>query len=285
MNFWFTINEGFKGFFRAKLSTSITITSIVFSHFLIAMFLLISLNFDAWIGDLRSKLELEIFISRIITSTETEFLHNIVSKIEGIENTRFISTDDAAKRFEEEFGQNIYNVLQSNPLPASIIATLKPRFQNAQGAAQITNEINKLNGIDDVIYQKDLITIVDSYMNIVYIVGLAVVLALVLITFILLYNTIRLTIYARRDIIEIMKLVGAKKSLIKRPFVIEGLLQGFIGALGASGFVYITVKLILKYVYPYLVFKIEIYGIIFLLALTIGFFSSQISVQKHLGEV
>jgi len=285
MNFWFTIREGLKGFSRARLSTFITISSIVFSLFLIAIFLILSINVDSWIGQIRSKLELEVYIERTLTDIEAKKIEQKISKISGIEKSLYISKADAAKRFETEFGKNIYEILQSNPLPASIIITLNPDFRNAAKAADVSKELGKINGVEEIIYHKELISIIDNYMNVVYLVGIIIIVLLISITFILLYNTIRLTIYARRDIIEIMKLVGAKKSLIKRPFVIEGLLQGALGAAIASGTVYLSVKLVIKFFYPYLLFDIDVYAIIMIMGILIGYFSSRISVQKHLSNV
>lgn len=283
MNFWFTVLEGFKGFGRARLSTIITISSIIFSLFLIAMFLLVSINVDAWIGDLRSKLEIEVFLERTLTEKEAQKAFLTIKRINEIESARYISKEDAAKRFEAEFGRSVYDVLQSNPLPSSIVVVLKPALRNAAGASLTTKKIKKISGVEDVVYQKEIITLVDKYMSIIYGAGIVTIALLITITFILLYNTIRLTIYARRDIIEIMQLVGAKNSFIKRPFIIEGLLQGLIGSVLAGTLTYLTVKLITRTVYPYLLVKNEIYFIIILLGLLIGFLSSRISVGKHLG--
>lgn len=285
MNFWFTVQEGLKGFSRARLSTFITITSIVFSLFLIAIFLILSINVDSWIGQIRSKLELEVYIERTLTNEEAKQVEHKISRISGVERSVYISKADAAIRFEKEFGKNIYEILQSNPLPASIVITLKPEFRNAAKAAVVSKEMDQINGVEEVVYHKELISIIDEYMDIVYLTGTVIIVLLITITIILLYNTIRLTIYARRDIIEIMKLVGAKKSLIKRPFVIEGLLQGALGAAIASGAIYLTVKLIVKFFYPFLLIKIDVYVIIMTLGLLIGYFSSRISVQKHLSNV
>ncbi len=285
MNFWFTIREGLKGFTRARLSTLITITSIVISLFLIALFLILSINVDSWVGQIRSKLELEVYIDRVISEEEANKINQKILKIRGIEKVEYISKEGAAKRFEEEFGKNIYETLQSNPLPASIIITLKPGFRNTEKAALVSKEINKINGVDEIIYHKELISIIDEYLNVIYLVGAITIILLVTITFILLYNTIRLTIYARRDIIEIMKLVGAKKALIKRPFVIEGFLQGIVGASIASCAVWLAVRAVMKYFYPFLLMKLDVYVIIMIMGMLIGYFSSRISVQKHLKKV
>lgn len=285
MNFWFTIREGFKGFRRARLSTIITISSIVFSHYLIALFLLISINIDAWIGDLRSKLEIEVFLDITISDKEAQQVVNKVKRIKGIQKSQYISKEKAAKRFETEFGKNVYEVLQSNPLPASITINLTPQFQNTKGAAAVSEELKNIGGVDDVVYQKEVITVIDNYLDIVYTSGIIIIILLVSITLILLYNTIRITIYSRRDIIEIMKLVGAKKSFIKRPFLIEGLLQGLLGAGIASLGLYITVKVIKKMLYSYILINPEVYVFIILLGMIIGYTASKISVQKHLESL
>ncbi|MCB0281712.1 MAG: ABC transporter permease [Calditrichae bacterium] len=282
MNFWFTIREGFKGFSRARLSTFISISSIVFSLFLISVFLIVSLNIDSWISQLRSKLELEVFIDRTKSDNEIQLIQQKINKINGLAEINYISKEDAAKRFEKEFGQNIYSILNSNPLPASFVLKLKKEHQNAQSAQIITSEISKIDGVEEVIYQKELISVIDNYIEILYLGGILIIVLLITITFILLYNTIRLTIYARRDIIEIMKLVGAKKSFIKRPFVIEGILQGVLGAGFACVAVYFAVKLIIRFVYPYLILKSEIFAILFVLGFLIGYLSSWMSVRKHL---
>ena len=285
MNFWFTIREGFKGFRRARLSTFISISSIAFSLFLIALFVVISINIDSWIGELRSKLELEVFIDRTLEEKDIKPIEQKISQIKGVAETTYISKETAAKRFEKEFGQNIYNILQSNPLPASIVIKLRPEYQNAEQAGKISAEINKLSGVDEVIYQKDLIAVIDNYLQILYLAGLIVIVLLIAITFILLYNTIRLTIYARRDIIEIMQLVGAKKSFIKRPFVIEGILQGVIGSAVASCIIYFAIKLVIRFVYPYLVFKPQLYALLLITGVIIGYISSVLSVRKHMGSI
>lgn len=282
MNFWFTIREGFKGFSRARLSTFISISSIVFSLFLISVFLIVSLNIESWISQLRSKLELEVFIDRTKSEKEIELIHQKINKIDGLSEITYISKEDAAKRFEKEFGQNIYSILNSNPLPASFVLRLKEENQNARNAQLITTQISKIDGVEEVIYQKELISVIDNYIEILYLSGIFIIVLLITITFILLYNTIRLTIYARRDIIEIMKLVGAKKSFIKRPFVIEGILQGVLGAGFACLAVSFAVKLIVKFIYPYLVLKSEIFGILLILGFIIGYLSSWLSVRKHL---
>lgn len=285
MNLLFTISEGFKGLFRARLSTTVTITSVIFSHLLIALFYIGAINVDSVIGDVRSKMELEIFLEEGLLEKNITQIQNKIKRIKGVAQIDYVSKKKAAEKFEQTFGHNIYDVLESNPLPASVIVTMKEQAQTYNAVKEITVEVQKIKGVDEVVYEEELMQIIDKYLMLVYIIALAIIIVLITITFILLYNTIRLTIYARRNIIDIMRLVGAQKGLIKRPFVIEGLLQGLIGSAIAGLITFFILRVITETIYPYLHSDPLLYLGLILLGMLIGFISSHLSVKKHLTKV
>ncbi len=285
MSFWFTIREGFKGFSRARLSTTLTIISIFFSHYMIALFLMTSYNFERWVDDFRSRVELEVFLEPGTTDNEAQQLRRRMMRFKEVEKSRYISKKEAAARFEKEFGRNVFDVLQSNPLPTSIILNLKPAYRNASAIETLNGKLTSLNFVDEVVYPRRVITLLDRYMKIVYLAGAALLMLLLLITFVLIYNTIRLTIFARRDIIEIMQLVGAKRNFIKRPFIIEGLLQGLIGASLSMAAAWGSLHLAQKYILSSLTFKPAYLLLVLLSGLVIGYISAGFSVAKHLKEI
>ncbi len=285
MSFWFTIREGFKGFSRARLSTTLTIISIFFSHYMIALFLMASYNFEHWVDDFRSRVELEVFLEPGTTDNEAQQLRRRMMGFEEVERSRYVSKKEAAARFEKEFGRNVFDVLQSNPLPTSIILNLKPAYRNAPAIERLTIKLSALNFVDEVVYPRRVITLLDRYMKVVYLAGAFVLLLLLLITFVLIYNTIRLTIFARRDIIEIMQLVGAKRNFIKRPFIIEGLLQGLIGASLSMAAAWGSLHLAQQYILSSLAFKPAYLLLVLLSGLVIGYISAGFSVAKHLKEI
>ncbi len=285
MNFWFTIKEGLKGFKRARLSSTITITSIAFSHVLIGVFLILSLNLDQWISEFRSRMELEVFIESGISEKSGRLIKDAIVSIEGVNQVLYLSKDQAAQRFKKEFGRDIYDVLDTNPLPASCTVTVMDGYRTARSVRSISDKIGQIEGVDEVIYQKELLALIDHYLKIIYLAGGIIGLFLVVIAVVLLYNTVRLTIYARRDIIEIMNLVGATDAFIRRPFLVEGFIQGLTGALLANFFIYLIIITIKSFIYPYLVFKPELYVILVLFGIMIGLFSSKMSISKHLKYI
>ncbi len=285
MSVWFSIKEGASGFKRAPLASFVTITSVSLALLLLGYFILFSLNINRWIGEKRSKMEMEIFLDDDLDGNSGLLIANKVKKINGVTTVTFISKADAARRFEKEFGRNIFDILNSNPLPPSCTVRVEPAFQTSLSIQKIELQISKIDGVNDIVYEKELLHLIDKYISVIYLVLGVFGLVLLIIAIILLYNTIRLTIYARRDNIEIMNLVGATKAFIRRPFIIEGFLQGLIGSLLASGFLYATVLIIQRLFYRALATQNFMYFSLVFCGVLIGMLSSLFSLSKHLDRV
>jgi cell division transport system permease protein len=282
MSLIFSINEGFKGFFKARLATTLSVTSITLTIFLTGLFVVFTINLQSWLGFLREKIEIELFVETGSTEKEIEELKNKISKLEAVKDIEYVSKDDAAKRFEEEFGQNVYEVLEFNPFPPSIVIHLNEGFQNPVEISKLKNRLEIFANVDEVFYKKPLLEKIDQYVQIAYILGIVVGIAIIIIAIGLIFNTIRLTIYARKDMIHIMRLVGATEGFIRKPFLVEGLIQGFLGGSLASLAVFYSMKLVQVYIYPYVVSDSLVFvGLIFF-SMIIGFFSAYLSVGKYI---
>lgn len=282
MSLFFHITEGIKGLSKARLATLLSITSIMFTLILMALFIVFSLNLNSLINSFREKIEMEVFLGPTIEDNQTNEISERLNKIAGIKSTQYINKDAAAKRFEQEFGQNIYDVLDSNPLPLSYIITLEDSARNYESIQKISEKIKKINGVEEVVYQKFLLESIDKYINFIVFGVLFIGLLITIIAIALIYNTIRLTIYARRETIYIMRLVGATQSFIRMPFIIEGILQGLIASSFASVVVYYLVQFIIYFIYPFLVFSNQIFIYLISFGLIIGLLSASLSVAKFL---
>ncbi|MBD3225924.1 MAG: FtsX-like permease family protein [Caldithrix sp.] len=285
MTFWFTLKEGLKGFKRARLATSISIVSVAFALLLLGLFMVFTANVDRLIGDLRSRIELEVFLEPVIEQSVGMKIASEIALMEGVSDTRFISKADAANRFEKQFGRNIYEVLDTNPLPPSVIIHINEGYRKAASVREIAGRIAAIDGVDEVAYQEDLLQVIDKYIHIVYLISGAFGGILLVIAFILLHNTIRLTILARKDIIQIMKLVGAKEAFIRRPFIVEGLLQGLIGGIIANALLWMAVALSRHYFFEAVVFPYIFFAVLVIVGVLIGIISSKMSVSKYLKAV
>jgi cell division transport system permease protein len=281
MSVWFSIQEGLRGFSRARMASVISIISLSAALFLIAFFLIVSLNMQAWIGEFRQKIEIEVFLEPYLEDVKIRALEQEIRAFPEVNVVEIISREKAARRFQEEFGRSVFEVLEDNPLPPSLVIRLRENYRNAPAVTALSAKIGRLAEVTDVVYQRELLNIIDHYLRLIYLSILGVGLLLLLIALVLIFNTIRLTIAARRDSITIMQLVGATRGMVRRPFVIEGFLQGLISALIAVGLVYLLVHLT-RYFLPVVFLRWEIPAIITALGLLMGMLSSRISVNKYL---
>ncbi len=282
MSFLFSINEGFKGFFKARLATTLSVSSIALTIFLTGLFVVFTINLQSWLGFLREKIEVELFVETGSTDKEIEELKNKITKLEAVREIEYISKDDAAQRFQEEFGQNVYEVLEFNPFPPSIVIHLNEGYLTPAAISKLKNRLELMANVDEVFYKKPLLEKIDKYVQIVYILAILVGLVIIIIAIGLIFNTIRLTIYARKDMIHIMRLIGATEGFIRKPFLVEGILQGFLGGILASLAIYYSVKLIQIYIYPYIISHPLVFVGLILFSMIIGLFSAYLSVGKYI---
>ncbi len=285
MNLGFSIKEGLKGLKRARMATAITITSVTVALMMIGLFIIVSVNIDHWVGEKRKNIEIEAFFEPVLNNSTAKKLVNKIRQMDGVERVDYISKEAAALRFKKEFGRDVVEVLGTNPLPPSCVIHLKSTHRNALAIANLSHKIKKLDGITDVVYAQGFLQLIDRYVTIIYLIIGGLGLLLLIVAIILIHNSIRLIIYARREIIEIMELVGAKKSFIRRPFLVEGIFYGIMGGILANAFIFALIQIVRRWLYSGVIEAPEIYGLILGLGVFIGFVSSQISLNKHLNKL
>jgi len=278
----FSFKEGIKGFKRAKLSSFVSIVAIFISLTALGIFSILTFKLGKILNEIENKVELEAFIDEKLKEDEINNLKNNIKKIEGVEDAIYISKNEAAKRFQDAFGENIVELYGDNPLPISFIIKIRKEFLNKNSMDNVISKLNNINGISETIFKREILLTLERYRNIFLIINLAGGILIGLASILIISNTIKLTIYAKSKTIKIMKLIGASDSFIKRPFLFEGLSQGFIGGILSSLFIYLLIK--------FLEFSIQIpsslnskfYGVIIISGGILGFLGSFWSVKKFL---
>lgn len=287
MQFGYLIKEGVSGFKRAKLSMVASVVTVSISLLLLSSFSILLLNANSVINALRDKVEMEAFLQDAMTKQEFSAVQARMLSIEGVGEIQFISKDSAAKIFQEQFGEDIYRVLDFNPLPASIKVFLKDGYKTSVAAEQVYTEIKGIDGVEDVIYRKTLLEILDKRVTTIIGFALGIGLFITISSIFLVANTIRLAIYAKRKIIQSMKLIGATRGFIRTPFLLEGLVQGLVGGLIASGVVFSLFHYLEQWAIPlsdFLEVEPAAYGLITAAGCLLGLFGSIISIRRFIGE-
>jgi cell division transport system permease protein len=287
MQIRYALKEGFSGFKRAKLSMFAAIFTICISLLLISFFAILFLNANTVVNSLREKVEMEAFLSDQLSGDQTQQVKSVIEGLDGIREVRYISKEEAAKIFKQDFGEDVYKVLNFNPLPASFKIYLKDGYKTAKSAAFIYDAVKSIKGVDDIIYRKQLLEMLDreavSMLWIMFGVGVFVLLS----SIILVANTIRLAIYAKRKIIQTMKLIGATRGFIRTPFLLEGLLQGLFGGATAAGMIFVVFNYMERFLTVQLSEFVQVqpwyYAAIIGAGCVLGLLGSIISVRRFIG--
>lgn len=159
-----------------------------------------------------------------------------------IKNTAYISKEQGLREMAEMLGEDFLDVFETSPIPASLDVTLTAEYVSADSLAVVKEKIMKSDLVDEVVYQSSLVDTLNANLSRISLV-LGVFIALLLfISFVLINNTVRLNVYARRFTIHTMKLVGATRSFIRAPFLVQSAFQGLF-----SSFVAIIVLIALMY--------------------------------------
>jgi len=282
----FLFIEGFRNLWRHKLTAFTSIFSVFLALLLVGILFIIGQNSHYPIEYFRSKYKIEVFFKNNISNVaESEIIKNIRNFPE-VRSVTPISKKDAVRIFKNQFGEDVIEMLGYNPLPSSaVVNIIKEGFEKIN-IAPLIEKINSINGVDSVHYQGRLINRIEKIYQL-FLQGLKIAIVLIIIfSIIIISNTIKLTIYSRKDLINTLDLIGATKNFIKVPFILEGILQSFIGAVLAVSLIFGLIKSGNNYLTQ--VSSIEIiwnfyFGIIlFTLSIVIGFIGSYRAVSKYL---
>ncbi len=289
MSFFFSISEGLKNLRRVSGATILAVLILTLAIAMVGTSFVVGRNGQKFIKYLRSQFDLTAFVQMETADEIVIQLVKDIGAIEGVRDVTYISPAQAARKFEKEFGEDVLTVLGTNPFPASVIIRILPEFGTAVDASYIASRIANLDKIEEVRYRKSLLVIVDKYIKIL--IGIALVVGFVVLSAAVLISsyTIKLAIFAKRNLIWTMRLVGATDSFIRRPFVIEGMVEGLIAGILAAGVLkvtYIAAGLLLRGYLPIIRIEIgnEVYLGMLVFGLFLGWFSSNISVRKYLRE-
>ena len=228
--FLFLLSESIRALFRAKLPAAISCVTIAIALIIFSLAYFSYVNLIGYSYQFKSKYRIEVFFKSDINIDDARDLFNAILVLDGIEQGNFIDKGKAAELFNLYFNENIIEIIGENPLPMGGRYDIGVDYQNSEHMSIIVRNIRQMEGVDVASFQQGVISRVDSIIE--NILGVSMILGIIIfiIAVILVSNTIRLIIHAKRDAIETMHLLGATNSFIRFPFIIEGFIQGILGA-------------------------------------------------------
>lgn len=285
----FFIVEAFRGIKRSGFMSVVAIGIVTVSLFIFGLFMIFVSNLGHIVSNLGTRLDMVAYTSQDLNSNTVNQLEQSFSKINGVEEVRYISKEQAWKNFKEDFGArlDLDEIVNDNPLPNSFAIKVK----TPDMLSQVAENVAKYEVIEEVRYSGKLVKQIQTLADAARIGGAGLIILLFAATLLIVVNTIRLTVLARATDIYIMKLVGATESFVRWPFVIEGIIIGLIGGTLGVFFIkslYEVVLARLQFALPFLPlisggFVLTfIYVSVFVCGILLGMLGGYISVSKLL---
>lgn len=227
--FW---GETFRSLFRNRFMAIASVLTVTLSMFILGVFLSAVLNINHMASYLENQVEMTVYLKDGLTTDQVMGIGKYLKAQPGMKEIKFTNKDQAMKDFRERMGdqQGLLDAINGNPLPASY----QMSFQTPEQLKTAAEVVAKYQGVETVQYGKDIIEQLYKVAQVIRLSGIILIIFLAGAELFIISNTIRLTVFARRREIQIMKYVGASNGFIRWPFLLEGMVIGFLGSGFAS---------------------------------------------------
>ncbi len=239
-----TALHGLRG---SPMTSVIAVVTIGVTLLLVGAFVLLVSNMERLLDRFGEDILVSAYLEADLSGEARRVLVERVQSAPGVEFVRLVTEEEAMQRFREgSAGQaSLLEGLDENPLPASLEITLASESRSSEGLATLVAALEGLGGIDELGYGTEWVEGYARAMSLIRAIGTGIGVVLALATLLIVSNTIRLAVYARREEIEILRLVGAGRSFVSVPFLVEGFIQGSLGGVFAVALLYGFFRLLL----------------------------------------
>lgn len=231
------VEEALTSLWRSRLITALSIVTIAVSLFVLGAFLSLASNLSDVVARWSEKVQVTFYLEDQLPEVPRESLQAALRGDPAVESVVYVPREEALRRFRALFREmrSLPEDLGENPFPAALEVTLRPSRNSAEDAQRLVQAFQRAPGVEDVEYDLLWIQRLSTAVRLVRGAGAFLGAILVLAAVFTISNVMRLTMYAREDELDIMRLVGAAPAYVKGPFVLEGMIQGGLGGLLALG--------------------------------------------------
>jgi len=229
--------------YRARNLLSVTI--ICLSFLILGVFFSLSNNLQHIADEMSENMVVVFFLSPDVTAKDLNQIEERIKASPSVVRVTYVSRQQAWERFQKNFPelQEIVKNLGTNPFPPSFEATLQKGTFRSDDILGFIEEIKNISGVEDVQFNRDWVQKMQSLSRLARAIGFFLGGILILASFFIISNVIRLNVFARKAEIEILRLVGATNTFIRLPFLIEGITLGILGSLLSLGLLFLLIEL------------------------------------------
>ena len=227
-NIGYLLKEGFKGIFTHGFMSFASVCVTVACLMIVGSFSILSYNLDVMVQDLNQTSEILVLVDSSLTDAEARSIGTKINALPNILKSTFVSREEALADFiDDHNGDSAFSGVQAEDLRHRFIVTLEDNTK----MKQTDDQLKQIPGVAKTDAAYELAEGFTTIQNVIHIVSIAVIATLLVVSLLIISNTVKLAMYDRKEEIAIMKMVGATDSFIRLPFVVEGLILGLFGSL------------------------------------------------------
>lgn len=228
----YSCDEAVASLWRGRRSNALSVVTIAVALVVLGTLLLVGWNVERWLARWASVAQMSVYLLDDVTPEARASVEQTLRESPLVAQQEFLSSEEALIRFRRSFADldRVLEFAETNPFPASVEVRLAPDRRDPEALERLAAGLESASGVAGVRLEDNRIERATAAVGFVRGVGLALVLVLVVAAALTVASVVRLACFARRDEVEIMKLVGAPLTYVRGPFVLEGVLQGGIGA-------------------------------------------------------
>lgn len=245
LSFW--LKESFSGFFREKGPSFLSFFVNTFFFLIFGIFLLVTYNLYTFTQNVKERMEIDVYLVEGLNQQEIEAQRQKITRLQGVQGAIFRTKDKALEEVKSYLGEDILEGLESNPLPSSWVVKLKPTYQNTEKMQEVSSQIEKIEGVEEVDFGKLWVKKFERVFKIFLWVNIALGISIVTGSGFLMLHTLKDIRRSKTEELKLLSLLGAESSFSRNIFLLEGIIQG-----GGSA---IFSLLILFLLYAFLGFK------------------------------
>ena len=231
-NLGYLIKEGFHGIFLHGFMSFAAICVTIACLLIVGSFSILAYNLDVMVDNLNKTSEIMVYVDSSLSDAEARSIGTIINQLDNVQKSVFVSREEALDNFISDHDNNAaFNGVQSQDLRHRYVVTLE---DNAL-MEQTDNLLKNIPGVAKTNAAYELAQGFTTIQSVLNVVSIALIATLLVVSLLIISNTIKLAMYDRKDEIAIMKMVGATNSFIRLPFIVEGFTLGMIGAILAFG--------------------------------------------------
>jgi len=283
----YTIREAILAFKRSPLLTCLSAAMVGLALFVVGLFALATHNLRLALESVEERVEVVAYIRDDTRSDEIIVARRELSALPEVLGVELITKEDAleiARRDLPEFGE-VFTDLSVNPLPASLEVQLKPGRRDPETVERVAAQAQIYPFIEDVEFGREWVEKLFTLRRMGGLTASVLGTAFAVVAALIIGAAVRIAVFARREEIKVMQLVGARDAFIRRPFVVEGAITGLLGGLMALALTYGTFWAVFRYLFSVTWIPSEWTGLGLLSGTVFGAFATGLAVRRYLREV